>query len=94
MVTMKDGSEWKGAPSIFIKAIAPLGYQKPAEFYAPKYELIEDKDISTRSTLYWNPIFNVEDLRELHINVPENSRCIVNVEGLGGDGECVYLQKN
>lgn len=48
--------------------------------------------ISPRSTIYWNPVMKVENSNELQIRVAENSQCIVEVEGLTKDGECVYLQ--
>ena len=41
----------------------PLGYQKPVEFYVPKYEIdsvrmVKQPDM--RSTVYWNPKINVQ----------------------------------
>jgi len=36
----------------------PLGYQKPVEFYSPKYETLESKHLSIpdyRTTIFWKP---------------------------------------
>lgn len=89
MVTMKDGSEWKGAPSIFIKAVSPLGYQKPVEFYTPKYEYVESLDYPTRSTLYWMPVNNVNG--DMVLNIPEKTSVVVVVDGLTSLGDCVRM---
>ena len=51
-------------PNLHIKTITPLGFQMPAEFYAPKYETIEQKNNFTpdlRTTIYWNPNVTVSD---------------------------------
>ena len=36
----------------------PLGYQKPAEFYSPRYETLESRQMTVpdyRTTIYWKP---------------------------------------
>ncbi|MDR3245773.1 MAG: hypothetical protein LBT50_05005 [Prevotellaceae bacterium] len=39
-----------------IKAIKPKGYRRPAEFYIPKYETVNDKKSATRNaTVFWKP---------------------------------------
>jgi hypothetical protein len=41
-----------------IKAVTPPGYQKPDEFYSPRYETEEDRERGPRdlrTTIYWNP---------------------------------------
>jgi TonB-dependent SusC/RagA subfamily outer membrane receptor len=46
------------------KTSAPLGYQKPVEFYAPKYDTPESKNFAIpdyRTTIYWEPDLIVSD---------------------------------
>lgn len=91
MVTMKDGSECKGAPSIFIKAIAPLGYQKPAEFYTPKYELSESSDYLTRSTLHWIPVKLIDD-SDMRLYIPSTiNNVAVQIEGIDDNGNIISV---
>jgi len=45
-------------------SINPAGFQKPVEFYAPKYDTPESKNLSIpdfRTTLYWKPDLIVSD---------------------------------
>ncbi|MDR2233287.1 MAG: TonB-dependent receptor plug domain-containing protein [Tannerella sp.] len=42
----------------------PLGYQKPVEFYSPKYETSESKQQSIpdyRTTIYWKPDLKIDE---------------------------------
>lgn len=63
VITTKDGSELQGKKSqdmtqLNMSVSAPLGYQKPAEFYSPKYETNRQRNAperDLRTTLYWNP---------------------------------------
>ncbi len=46
-----------------IKALLPLGYQLPLEFYAPKYDTSEKRKSSIpdlRTTIYWQPNIEVD----------------------------------
>jgi TonB-dependent SusC/RagA subfamily outer membrane receptor len=45
-------------------SVTPLGYQKPVEFYAPRYDTPESKNTGIpdyRTTLYWKPDLIVSD---------------------------------
>lgn len=58
MITMKKGNNMKSNIPINRKQTQPLGYQKPAEFYAPRYDTEEKKNSPNpdlRTTIYWNP---------------------------------------
>ena len=59
VITTKKGSKvYKEAPKFNIKTITPLGLQTPAEFYSPRYETQEQREIGPpdlRTTIYWNP---------------------------------------
>ena len=89
MVTMKDGSEWKTAPSIFLRTIMPLGYQKPAEFYVPKYDYNEPIT-NTGSTLYWLPAYQVAD-SIMSLELPNIINCKLVIEGISADGNPIRL---
>lgn len=81
LFTTKDGGEVKAPSSIFMKITSPLGYQKPAEFYTPKYEFAESLDYPTRSTLYWIPIVKIDD-KELELSIPAVKKLRVLIEGI------------
>ena len=59
IVTTKKGGglNKKDIPSSGVLPIAPMGFYKAREFYAPRYEHAEtvDKRQDLRSTIYWNP---------------------------------------
>lgn len=58
VITTKRGFVQKNVKSMNIDRITPLGYQPPAEFYAPAYETQEQRDASKpdlRTTIYWKP---------------------------------------
>lgn len=83
VVTTKDGSELstgKHQAILNMQVAAPLGYQKPAEFYSPIYEIEKQKNISEsdlRTTLYWNPNILIEKGKIVNIefyssdNIPD-----------------------
>jgi len=58
ITTKKGANAYKPMPKFNIKTIIPLGFQKPAEFYSPRYETQEQREIGPpdlRTTIYWNP---------------------------------------
>lgn len=58
-ITTKKGWFQNAEPAkTNLKQLSPLGFQKPAEFYSPKYETQKEKnnpDTDLRTTIYWNP---------------------------------------
>lgn len=57
-ITLTEGADMKKAPLLSLAKIMPLGYQKPEEFYVPKYEvdsIRQQAKMDYRTTLYWNP---------------------------------------
>ena len=61
-LTLKSGAELENsvssAPSIYVAVASPIGYQTPAEFYAPAYATEKARRSMApdyRTTLYWNP---------------------------------------
>ena len=58
VITTKMGFKAKPKKSPNIDKITPLGYQKAAEFYSPKYETDQEKDSyvpDLRTTILWKP---------------------------------------
>jgi len=58
ITTRKGANAYKPVPKFNIQTITPLGFQKPAEFYSPRYETQEQREIGPpdlRTTIYWNP---------------------------------------
>lgn len=54
----KGGTAHYFRPSLGLATLYPLGYQKPAEFYSPKYDVADSLQTAKtdfRTTIYWNP---------------------------------------
>ena len=67
-LTLKSGAELENsvssAPSIYVAVASPIGYQTPAEFYAPAYATEKARRSMApdyRTTLYWNPTVKLDD---------------------------------
>jgi TonB-dependent SusC/RagA subfamily outer membrane receptor len=77
--------------------ILPLGYQKPSQFYTPKYEVdsIRRSPIpDLRTTIYWNPELRSDSTGVLQVKFytadPDNNYRLV-LEGITDEGEiCRY----
>lgn len=100
-ITTKDGTEKsKGKRDITIKTITPLGYQKPAEFYAPRYDtgnggIGEGTDL--RETLYWNPSVAIDKNKQASFNFytgdAASTSYTITVEGVTQSGELIHAVK-
>jgi len=73
----------------------PLGYQKPAEFYSPKYETLESKHLTIpdyRTTIFWKPDVIISDTGEASFDFYTSdfpTTYSVVIEGLTTDGRIV-----
>ncbi len=98
VITTKKGSNKTGAIKKFnIKTIYPLGFQKPAEFYSPKYEAkkqINDKTPDLRTTVFWKPDVIVSEKGEANFEFytadSENTEYSVVIEGVTDEGEIIH----
>jgi hypothetical protein len=78
-----------------IKTITPLGYQQPAEFYAPKYETALERSHpkpDLRTTIHWQPVVNLNNSGEAMFEfytADETASYTVTIEGVGSDGEII-----
>jgi hypothetical protein len=96
-ITLKKGASIKPETEVSITTVTPLGFQKPAEFYMPKYEvdnirLSEKSDL--RTTIYWNPKLKADANGDVHVKFytadKANDYSVV-MEGIGDDGQiCRY----
>jgi len=97
-ISLKKGKDWEAQTPITMTKVTPLGYQKPAEFYVPKYDvdsvqLSEKADL--RTTIYWNPKLETDDNGNVHVSFytadKANNYSVV-MEGISSSGEiCRYV---
>ena len=81
------------------KVILPLGYQKPVEFYSPKYdtpETLNNPSQDLRSTIYWKPdgITNNNHASVEFYTADSPTAYSVIIEGVSDDGKLLYCRKN
>jgi len=97
LIKLKKGKDRKSQTPISITKVTPLGFQKPAEFYVPKYDVasvrLSDK-ADLRTTIYWNPKLETDDNGNVHISFytadKANNYSVV-LEGISKSGEiCRY----
>jgi TonB-dependent SusC/RagA subfamily outer membrane receptor len=83
------------------KVYTPLGYQKPVEFYAPKYETLESKHPNIpdyRTTIFWKPDIVISEYEEkatfeFYTSDFPTTYSVV-IEGLTSDGKIVRQVEN
>jgi len=87
----EDNNKYKS----YIKDISPLGYQQPVEFYAPKYDTPEKRNVQTsdmRTTIYWQPVVQADSSGvasfEFYTADDPTSYSVI-IEGLGNDGSII-----
>lgn len=92
-ITTKRGSELKWEQPLHLQCITPLGYQKAAEFYSPKYETTQQRNFQgydLRNTLYWNPSIqwdkNGYSAIEFYTSDAHDTKYMVRLEGITAEG--------
>ncbi len=97
VITTKKGSKvYKEVPKFNINTITPLGLQTPAEFYSPRYEKEEEREIGPpdlRTTIYWNPNVTLSsggaaEFDFYTADTPSNYSVII--EGITSDGLIIH----
>ena len=94
----------KASTPISLIHVVPLGYQKPAQFYVPKYEVdsvLNREQPDLRTTIYWNPELVADVDGTIHIQFytadHANDYTIV-LEGITNEGEICrytgYMKRN
>ena len=96
-ITLKKGVAVKVSTPISLAHIVPLGYQKKAQFYVPKYEVDSARDSQQpdlRTTIYWNPELTADSNGVVHVKfytADKSNNYSVVLEGLADSGEiCRY----
>ena len=96
VITTKTGDINKIMIKANMASFHPLGYQKPIEFYSPKYATNQpflSKTQDKRTTLYWNPCVNLsEDGKgqfEFFTADRQTSYTVI-MQGLTTDGRIIY----
>ena len=63
IISLKEGGQYRSDLK-GVKKITPLGYQKPVEFYVPKYEIDSVRMVrqpDMRSTVFWKSNVTIQD---------------------------------
>lgn len=97
-INIKKGVTRNVKTPISLANITPLGFQKPSQFYVPKYD-VDSVRLSTkndlRTTIYWNPRLMSDSVGNIHVNfysADKASDYSIVLEGITDDGEiCKYL---
>lgn len=98
-ITTKDGFDSRNfgkIPTQFRRTFFPPGYQRPAEFYSPKYdtpEKCEDLLPDLRTTLFWQPNLRTDAFGNSGFSfysADTGGNYWVVIEGITDKGEIVY----
>jgi len=95
-ITTRKGGEVREIETFNQTVFTPLGYQKPVEFYSPKYETLESKHLTIpdlRTTIFWKPDIVISDEQEetsfeFYTSDFPTTYSVV-IEGLTTDGKIV-----
>ena len=81
----------------YIKRVMPLGFQKPVEFYAPKYDSIRiDSKPDLRTTIHWQPSLTIDEsgkasFRFYTADTPSTYSVVI--EGVTDNGKIAYKRE-
>lgn len=92
-ITTKRGTPNRHVRAPSFTSVMPLGVQKPAEFYVPKYEVDSiriNHKADLRTTIYWNPELIPDSTGMVNVDFytadkPNNYRIVL--EGISKSGE-------
>ena len=96
-ITLKEGVQLKASTPISLAHITPLGYQKPAEFYVPKYDVeseLKKTDPDLRTTIYWNPKLTTDadgNIMVKFYTADKTNNYSVVLEGITNSGEICHF---
>ena len=102
-ITTKKGKELDDAtrtlPARDVGFASPLGYQTPAEFYAPAYATDKARRSMVpdyRTTLYWNPTVKLDDTGQATVEFYTSDAPAdydISIEGVTQNGKIIQLKK-
>ena len=103
-ITMKKGKAlaeaYTAAPSPDMSVFTPLGFQTPAEFYAPTYETEKARRSMVpdyRTTLYWNPSVELDEFGRATVEFYTSDTSAdykVTIEGVSKIGKIISFSEN
>jgi TonB-dependent SusC/RagA subfamily outer membrane receptor len=92
---IREVESWREKEALNYTVYTPLGYQKPVEFYAPRYETLEAKHLTIpdyRTTIFWKPDIVISDGGEatfdFYTSDFSTSYSVV-IEGITTDGRII-----
>ncbi|MEI7502409.1 MAG: TonB-dependent receptor plug domain-containing protein [Paludibacter sp.] len=98
VIELKKGVVRKAETPISMMTISPLGYQKPTEFYVPKYDVDSVKmntHYDLRTTIYWNPKIGTDSTGMAKVKfftADKKADYSIVIEGITNAGEiCRYV---
>ena len=101
-IVTKTGAEIAKSRSknFYLHTTTPLGYQRPTEFYAPRYASGRDYGIEPgtdqRNTLYWNPSIRMgndgQSAFDFYTNDDDNTTYTVTIEGVTAAGQLIHTR--
>lgn len=96
-ITLKKGVTVQSVTPASLAHISPLGYQKPVEFYVPKYEvdsILNQPKSDLRTTIFWAPKVQTDEQGKIHLGfftADKANNYNVELEGVTDKGEiCRY----
>lgn len=96
-ITLKKGVTMQSVTPASLAHITPLGYQKPVEFYVPKYEvdsILNQPKSDLRTTIYWAPKVQANEQGNIQLEfftADKANNYNVELEGVTDEGEiCRY----
>jgi hypothetical protein len=77
-----------------VKSVMPLGFQRPAGFYAPQYDTpAQNQKPDLRTTIHWQPSITTDEDGKASFSfytADTPSTYTVTIEGMTADGKIVY----
>ncbi|MDD4923186.1 MAG: hypothetical protein PHS30_12035, partial [Bacteroidales bacterium] len=92
-IKLRKGGNLKTTLQPSLAKIMPLGYQKPYEFYVPKYDVdsvYRDSKPDLRTTIFWNPSLSTDNKGNISTKFPTADKDYdydVTLEGISEKGE-------
>ena len=99
LINTKRGIPNKPIPSLHVQTISLLGYQRPAAFYAPKYDTPEKRLTPVpdlRTTIHWQPAVKTDPIGVASFefyNADEQTSYTMTIEGLTEEGKIIFQKK-
>jgi uncharacterized protein YfaS (alpha-2-macroglobulin family) len=98
-IRTKGGLFYDRSARFHFKALIPLGYSTPAEFYSPQYDTPEKRNADEpdlRTTIYWKPSVDVDADGKASVEfytADKKTTYSVVTEGVCADGRLIYRRK-